>query len=798
MKKNHAPDPVQQALELLAWAHPNGPWVLTAIPAEGGRTTTETFHDPDAARGWIQRLNGHQNVYWTVNRVRGSTNKKPKKEGIEEAIMLHVDLDPRKGEDAQKEQGRILAALTTFSPAPSAIIFSGGGYQAFWRLDEPHYVGGDANRIAEIEAYNLQLARDLGGDHCFNIDRVMRLPGTINLPNKKKRDLGRVEALAEVVTRNQFTYPLSAFTPAAETKTNGAGAKVQLNSIIPRIKDLDELPAAVSRRTRMLIVQGDDPDDPTKYGSKSEVMWAVTCEMIRAGCEDDIIAGVLLDPDFGISEHPLRQKRSVEYVTRQIERARGIAWDVDPSGRRVLSFGAPYRTAQRLRIELYTSTIHINGDWLEYRDGAYILVEDRTMKSRLYRVLDDAVVAEQKDDQTVYQPFNPDPTKVRKVEEALQAVTHEEADAKAPPSWLSGDGPPPLEIISCRNGLLHLPTGELLPPTPDFFTRNALDIAYDPAAADPVQWQSFLRQLWPNGPEPDVLQEIFGCLLLPDTSLQKIFLLIGPPRSGKGTVLKLLVDLIGKANVCAPSISELAKDFGLEPLIGKQLAAITDMRLGKGANLAEMASNLLRISGEDDVSVNRKGKSYWTGRLAVRFLILGNELPRFNEDSPALARRFVPLVMTKSFLGREDRGLADRLRAELPGILNWAIAGWRRLQARGHFVLPPASEEAVLAIQERSSAIVSFLTECCDEGADLHVLKDEMYDAWRGWCGRYGEAPGNKGNLTRLLTTARPGAIRAGKPGTTVRLPSFLGVRLKPGTVTDASCGDGQSYAPWH
>jgi hypothetical protein len=312
------------AERFLRWAHINGPWVLTAIPVEGGRTTTETFYDIEAARGWIEEYSGKQNLYWTVNKVRGAVTSKPKKEDIEEAVMLHVDLDPRKGEDVDKERERILKLLEDFSPSPSAIIDSGGGYQGFWLLDEPLYIGGDANRIADLEAYNRQLGIVLSGDATFNIDRIMRLPGTVNLPDEKKRKKGRVARVATIIELSETTYSLADFTPAPEVQSSNSGssARVQISGNLPRLKDLDELPEQVSQRTRMLIVQGDDPDDPTRYGSRSEVSWAVTCELVRAGCEDDIIAAVLLDPDFGISAHTLAQKRSVEYAARQIERAR--------------------------------------------------------------------------------------------------------------------------------------------------------------------------------------------------------------------------------------------------------------------------------------------------------------------------------------------------------------------------------------------------------------------------------------------------------------------------------------------
>lgn len=308
----------------LLWAYPNGPWALTAIPVEGGRTITETFFDVKAALGWVDQHGGRMNLYWTVNKVRGAVDKKPKKEDIEEAHFLHVDLDPRKGEDAAEGRERILKTLDNFSPSPSVIVDSGGGIQCFWKLDEPLYIGGTSERWNDLEAYNRQLGIVLEGDATFNVDRLMRVAGTPNIPDDKKRKKGRTERLAEIVEIGEVTYPLHDFTAAPEVQAtnSGSGVKVQISGNLPRLKDLDELPEAVTPRTRMLIVQGDDPDDATRYGSKSEVMWAVTCELVRAGCEDDMIAAVLLDPDYGVSDHPLRQKRSVEYVARQIERAR--------------------------------------------------------------------------------------------------------------------------------------------------------------------------------------------------------------------------------------------------------------------------------------------------------------------------------------------------------------------------------------------------------------------------------------------------------------------------------------------
>ncbi|WP_303718718.1 DNA-primase RepB domain-containing protein [Brevundimonas naejangsanensis] len=299
--------------------------VLTAIPPDGGRTETETFDSAEAAARWAAGKNGAagMNLYWTVNTVARAVCSKTKKEDMEALRFLHVDIDPRKGEDATGARIRILTALEAFEPRPTFVVFSGGGYQAFWRLEEPVFVGGDANRIAESEAYNRQLAADLGGDHCWSIDHLMRLPGTVNWPGEKKRRLGRTARQAEVVWRDGPAHRLHDFTPAPE----GHGSpgrqhpRVQLGEV-RRLRSLDELPEGVSPRVRTVIVEGREAD-PERYPSRSEAVCAVTRELVRAGCSDDQIAAVLLDPDFGVSES-IREhgRRAKAEAAREIANAR--------------------------------------------------------------------------------------------------------------------------------------------------------------------------------------------------------------------------------------------------------------------------------------------------------------------------------------------------------------------------------------------------------------------------------------------------------------------------------------------
>jgi len=115
-------------------------------------------------------------------------------------------------------------------------------------------------------------------------------------------------------------------------------------------------------------------------------------------------------------------------------------------------------------------------------------------------------------------------------------------------------------------------------------------------------------------------------------------------------------------------------------------------------------------------------------------MFLTNELPRFTDASGALAGRFLILRFTESFYGREDRQLTQKLLAELPGILNWAIKGWKRLNERGYFVPPTSVEDAMHDLENLSSPVGAFVRERCQVASGLCVSINDLYSAWKSWC----------------------------------------------------------------
>lgn len=333
--------------------------------------------------------------------------------------------------------------------------------------------------------------------------------------------------------------------------------------------------------------------------------------------------------------------------------------------------------------------------------------------------------------------------------------------AVSPPAWLPGyTGLPVEDLLAVENGLVNLQRRELLPADPRLFVTAALSLAFDPSAPPPLAWFKFLASIWSDDSASlDTLQEWFGlCALTGDTSHQKALLIVGPKRSGKGTILRVLRALAGADNVVAPTLASLAERFGLQSLIGKRVALVSDARLSGHKDIAGIAESLLRISGEDEITVERKHVVDWTGRLPTRFTICSNELPHLADASAALSSRFIVLRMQRSFLGQEDHGLTERLLGELPGILLWAMDGLDRLRARGRLLQPETGRDLAAAMEELASPVAMFACDCLVEEHDATVPKADVFELWRAWCDEHGhQHPGSEETLGKRLRAALPG-----------------------------------------
>ncbi|MDO6479128.1 DUF5906 domain-containing protein [Shimia thalassica] len=253
-------------------------------------------------------------------------------------------------------------------------------------------------------------------------------------------------------------------------------------------------------------------------------------------------------------------------------------------------------------------------------------------------------------------------------------------------------------VVPVDNGLLDPVTGDLYQHNPTFFSTRKIHATWNPDLLDDDEFYTafrnspcgdFLDEIFADKPEADdgptqkdLLQEMFGYLLFGDNRLQKGFVIIGPQRSGKGTINKLLSHLLG-STACAPKTRSLASQFGAQGLLDKRLATVTDARIDPKTNFGDLAELLLSITGDDPQDVERKFLTTITVKMMVRFLLLSNALPHLRDPQGVLADRFVYLETAVSFLGKENLSLFDELVAHNSLWLAWALRGYQTLHNKG-------------------------------------------------------------------------------------------------------------------
>jgi putative DNA primase/helicase len=418
-----------------------------------------------------------------------------------------------------------------------------------------------------------------------------------------------------------------------------------------------------------------------------------------------------------------------------------------------------------------------HGGWWAWRVTHWLEVEDLEVRALLYAFTEHAFY----DNGMGLARWLPTRRKIGDLLEALSVPTLLSNDVEQP-CWLDHrdiTGP----VVATTNGLLDISTRTLHPHSPMFFNVTSVPFAYDPSAPPPQRWLAFLDGLWPR--EPDaiaVLGDWYGYVVSGRLDLHKILLMVGPTRGGKGVIARVLSEMIGKRNVCGPTLNSLGGDFGLAPLIGKSLAVISDARF-VGKNSSIVVERLLSISGEDTLTVNIKYHEQRNLKLSCRLHVISNELPRLGDASTAVIGRIVLLPLTRSWLGKEDHSLERDLCNELPGILNWALEGLVRLtfENENRFTKVVAADEAVTAMRDLSSPVSAFVRERCEVGPDKKVDLGVLYDAYKKWCEANEHPKSPKQVFGRdLRAVVQP--VRISQPGTADRVRQYLGLSLREGT----------------
>lgn len=298
-------------------------------------------------------------------------------------------------------------------------------------------------------------------------------------------------------------------------------------------------------------------------------------------------------------------------------------------------------------------------------------------------------------------------------------------------------------LLNVENGTIDLRTGRARPhDRADMITKLA-PVVYDPAATAP-RWKQLLSEVF--GGDEDLaafFQRAVGYSLTGDTREQCIVIAYGHGANGKGTTFGAIQQILGGyAQSMRPDLLMAKRHSGgasegEAALRGARFVVTSETSSGQRFDEALVK----RLTGSDTIRARFLHANEFEFEPTHKIWLATNHKPAIEGTDHAIWRRIHLLPFTVTFSGEsEDKTLSEKLKSELPGILNWALAGCLEWQRNG--LQPPAAvTDATSQYRSEMDILAGFLSECCDTMSEMSVKADRLYQAYDAWCTRSGEKP---------------------------------------------------------
>jgi len=302
-------------------------------------------------------------------------------------------------------------------------------------------------------------------------------------------------------------------------------------------------------------------------------------------------------------------------------------------------------------------------------------------------------------------------------------------------------------LLGVANGVIDLRAGELLPHDRADLITLLSPVAFDPHAPCP-RWEQFLAEIMDGcGEMIAALQRLAGYFLTGDISVQILPILYGPGSNGKNVLLDTLMGIMGPHAEEAPDGLVTAKVSEEHPteiadLFGKRLVVASETEENKKLRIGLVK----KITGNKYLKGRFMRQDYFQFERTHKTVLVTNNRPVVTETSNAIWRRLrlIPFEVTIPE-AQQDRHLTERLVAEWPGILAWAVRGCLDWQARQcDLQFPQAVHAATEEYRNDSDHVADFVAERCVDWRrypeqNLRTPKERVYGAYCAWCRAVGE-----------------------------------------------------------
>lgn len=713
----------------------------------------------ELAEQFIEQVKDTKHVYVTAAPLKEKpATGRGSEEYVSSVYCLHADIDIYNPEAHSKanlpasvEEARgLLAGL----PEPSLLLHTGNGLLALWLLSENvRNLSHGSKLLKGVQAHIKSTAQANGWhvDSTADLARIIRVAGSLNHKTSPAKPVTVLEGIGQRYSPMLFERYVLPEQPKARVKAQGNMSKERAQELLQYIPQQQS------------------------YEDWLKVLAALKYEL---GSEGALELAEAWSPSFeGEVEYKLTTLKdnhanpatggTLYYLAKQHGYVPSFSFsDLGNGERLALNHGSEVRY-------LYTEQKWLIWDGKRWAVDTTGEIERKAKATARSIYAEVAAIADdtKREDARRFARYSEsgrgrqEMIRAARTEQGI-AITPEQLDTEP---WL----------LNCNNGTLDLRTGELYPHNPANLITKLCPVDYMPEAQAP-RWLSFLDRIMDGDAELiSYLQKAVGYSLTGDTSEQCLFFMYGEGKNGKSTFTEALIHLFGDYQLKAPTSMLMLKKSEGVPNDVAQLARgarfTVAAEIGEGNRLNE--SLIKDLTGGDTLTARFLHKEFMQFKPTHKLWMYGNHKPLIRGTDKGIWRRIKLIPFTAHIpTAEQDKRLGQKLRAELQGILAWAVQGCLAWQREG-LGLPTAVQQATDTYRSEMDSLGSFIEDRCELKEGAVTPKKELYEAYKAWCDLYGEYP-----LSHKLLSLRL-QERGIEEGRTKTTRFWAGIRLNVGLV---------------